>query len=372
MPPVQHGSINLWTVRHDEGQIRHCFAPSEDTERGHRRTAAVSALLLDKEEMSFLSGGWDARIIDWDLNTGAATRSYNTHIGQISSLAWRPLAPPPRDNGTDMASGDVPSPASSSSGVAAALTGSAAPADNADDADADADGEEDADGEVDEEPPVPASQTNGQRFQYNLPAKDGPSRAVPVVGAPGETALTDLSTEVFLSSSVDGEVMLWDRRVQTGGTRGGVRKLAGEGTQAGWGGAAIWGTSPDQVFVGRRNGSIAVVDLRHSSPTNPTTLSLQLPSSAGPVTALCALPSGRHLVAANQDVLRVWDLDKARATGGKGGARVVVGANGDRGGRVSALVLSGDGRWLLSAGGNRGWDGIGSEAVVVHEVKCLL
>ena len=64
--PPQRGSVNLWTVRHDEGQIRHVFrsaaSPTADPSRGHSPKAAVSVLALDQDEKSFLSGGWDGRI----------------------------------------------------------------------------------------------------------------------------------------------------------------------------------------------------------------------------------------------------------------------------------------------------------------------
>lgn len=69
--PPQRGSINLWTVRHDEGQIRHVFRPDASSSaaaaaaepQGHSPKAAVSTLALNNDETGFLSGGWDGRII---------------------------------------------------------------------------------------------------------------------------------------------------------------------------------------------------------------------------------------------------------------------------------------------------------------------
>jgi len=65
------GSINLWTVRHDEGQVRHVFRPavadsaasSSSSPAGHSPKAAVSVLSLDSAETTFLSGAWDGRIL---------------------------------------------------------------------------------------------------------------------------------------------------------------------------------------------------------------------------------------------------------------------------------------------------------------------
>lgn len=46
----ESGQINLYTLRHDPGQLRHVF---------RKHTAAVSALALSDSETELLSGGWD-------------------------------------------------------------------------------------------------------------------------------------------------------------------------------------------------------------------------------------------------------------------------------------------------------------------------
>jgi transcriptional activator SPT8 len=68
----QKGSINLFTIRHDQGQIRHVFKPDSSivngvepaSPQGHSSISPVSVLTLDSiDESSFLSGGWDGRIL---------------------------------------------------------------------------------------------------------------------------------------------------------------------------------------------------------------------------------------------------------------------------------------------------------------------
>lgn len=73
--------------------------------------------------------------------------------------------------------------------------------------------EADADGEADDDPPAPLPPTN----------------SIPKMGAKG---LPELSRDVFLSTSIDGVVLVWDRRVAEGGGR--VRRLDNEGRHGGW------------------------------------------------------------------------------------------------------------------------------------------
>ena len=229
LPRRKNGSINLYTIRHDEGQIRHVFPSSTNATMGHRPNSAVSVLTLIEDEKSVLSGGWDHSILvclrslsfaspcidieqEWDLNTGLARRQYEAHTGQISTLEFRPLTPP------------VPtSPslsASSSTGVAASLVNnptngraSSPKSDEAFDPLFDSqDSDVDADGDEDDEPTATSS---------TLPPRP-PARNVPILGRAED--LPELSSDVFLSSSIDGAIMIWDRRIEGDG-KGGVRRL---------------------------------------------------------------------------------------------------------------------------------------------------
>jgi len=75
------GTINLWTLRHDEGTCHHSF-------REH--TGIVSCIKLSADEKSFASGSWDKTIKIWDLNNGEAIHTYTKHKTQLSSLAYQP------------------------------------------------------------------------------------------------------------------------------------------------------------------------------------------------------------------------------------------------------------------------------------------
>ncbi|KAM0752827.1 WD40 repeat-like protein [Meredithblackwellia eburnea MCA 4105] len=446
------GTINLWTIRHDEGQIRHVFRSSPIPTLGHK-PKAISCLTLGQEEDSFLSGGWDSNIIQWDLNTGSVVRNYDGHAGQISSVSFRPTTASPTElepsSSNDVEMPDVEesapgrsrvdedgseskdgvsavpnstsqpgdgegtakpsepaavpsSPASSASsgtGVAAALVsgvptptagasagaggGSGGGGVEGSDAegDVDADGEVDADGDIDDGDDGDGLESSAalkltaatQGMKPTSTSRDAVRSRVPLFGAP---SLPALSSDVFLSTSIDGEAVLWDRRIKNGDV-GGARRFDSPSHSENWCSSASWSISGQQVFVGRRNASIDVYDLRAGVTGTAVPLrSLTLPTSSGPVSAVATLPSGRHLLTASFDNIRLWDLSlTAVASAGGSPARGksvpyrVIG--GHHGGTISHLGFDPTCRFLVSTSGCRGWEGATTENLVIHDVKAL-
>lgn len=140
---------------------------------------------------------------------------------------------------TDEAAAATPASDSSSSGVAASLVkpaGSGVDAGATTGAD-DGGSEADADGEeIDDDSPMQLSApTNGDikpaTIGSALISKANSMRHVPLVGGEGE--LPEVSRDVFLSTSIDGQVMIWDRRIKSG-AKGGVRRLACGGKDGNW------------------------------------------------------------------------------------------------------------------------------------------
>lgn len=174
--------------------------------------------------------------------------------------------------------------------------------------------------------------------------------------------------------------------------------------------------------MARRSPSIEIYDLRSLSPLS----TLSLPNSTGPISAVAALPNGRHLLSASWDNVRLWDVETAmeaaaagseatEAAGGKGmhmmkDRRMPIGATvvpGHYGGTVSSLreysycrslqPLAPDAyfantgsslalpppfpppraaadidptcRWMTTTSGHRGWDGTSTENLVIHEIR---
>jgi transcriptional activator SPT8 len=81
----ENGSINLTSVRHDEGKCHHVL---------RKHTGPVSVLMITPDEMGVISGSWDKSVLEWDLNTGSVIRSYDGHSSQISSAQFQPIYTP--------------------------------------------------------------------------------------------------------------------------------------------------------------------------------------------------------------------------------------------------------------------------------------
>lgn len=86
---LESGGINLHSVRYDEGKVIHTLPAQGPDHEGHSN--AVSVLQLTPSETSVLSGSWDKRIFDWDLNTGNVSAKFDGSGGQISAIELRPL-----------------------------------------------------------------------------------------------------------------------------------------------------------------------------------------------------------------------------------------------------------------------------------------
>lgn len=81
----ENGSINLTSVRHDEGKCHHVL-------RSH--TGPVSVLMITPSQTGVISGSWDKSVLEWDLNTGSIVRSYDGHNSQLSCALFQPLYSP--------------------------------------------------------------------------------------------------------------------------------------------------------------------------------------------------------------------------------------------------------------------------------------
>jgi transcriptional activator SPT8 len=76
------GHINLFTLRHEPGRIQH-------TLYGHK--GPISALSLTGDEMGVFSAGWDGHAMHWDLTTGQPTRVFPSSGAQLTAISPRPL-----------------------------------------------------------------------------------------------------------------------------------------------------------------------------------------------------------------------------------------------------------------------------------------
>lgn len=348
---TESGGINLHSVRHEEGRRITVLS-------GH--TSAVSVLTLAQDEKSVLSGSWDKTINDWDLNTGQIKRKFETSGGQISAIEQRPMStlPIPQDtqtlptsNGT-FSSNNASKP--QANGFAHGNASSSRPVQSKDDATEDAPaspedslfgdmGDKDslfgdskdpsvgvvnfADDEEDEFSRAIANEIQQaedghgdvdmmdaggpvQPPQAEAPldkARDGSTTQAGTTangasGLPhaeevtqpannmGNAAEQPSSSETtFLDASIDGTIRIWDRRQDNP-----IARIVPPRSTPPWCMNACWSPDGNFIYAGRRNGTVDEYSL-HKSLREPRR-TFKFPSVSGAVSAVRAMPNGRHLL----------------------------------------------------------------------------
>ncbi|KAL2220131.1 WD40-repeat-containing domain protein [Thermoascus aurantiacus ATCC 26904] len=424
---LESGNIRLQTVRHEEGKEIAVL---------QQHTSSVSVLTLTPDEKSLLSGSWDKKVLDWDLNVGQPRRVFGASAGQISAIQIRPESSipvpqdtiePPQPNGTyssnnaagsfgfmnglddgnqdisGAANAQAGSPADSLFGGTDSLFGDAdggAPSGDAFGVNEDDElsralsngaqhSEEDAHGEPDN-----LNQPNGVQ-DPNLPsiepstdaaapdqgassiAKDLPNGiSEPAVNGlphaeqleppsmtqdsfqPSQPETNIITDNVFLASSIDGTIRVWDRRQPDPVARISPRNVPP------WCMNACWSPDGNYIYAGRRNGTVEEFSL-HKGLKSPERV-FKFPQGSGAVTALQAMPNGRHLVCASHDILRLYDLKHDESSRNAITPFLII--PGHRTGVISQLYLDPACRFMISTSGNRGWDGNTTEVLLGYEI----
>lgn len=412
------GHINLCTVRHEPGRLCHVM-------NGHK--GPVSGLAIDYDEKSFFSAGWDGDAIQWDLNTGQGVRNFTAHGAQLAAIALRPqshgysnystpvfmrsetfsndqsqtIAGSTQEtiHGTNITSTEAVVNDSSANASSKPNAGDADNLPPATDSDSKSDvsfdplfdGEYGDDGNgMDTEPqtkPDPAAfeskiaMPGFQNATQPVSALPPPPRPTTIVAPPKSAPpLLDpinyatFSPDLLLTASIDGQVILWDRRTNTPGK--GVGRLWLSEKTPPWCLSACWSADGSQIYAGRRNGTVDVWDVRllgRSGLANTPRLlkTLRNPASSGVVSCVVAFPDGRHIACASFDNLRLWnvaeagELDSGRS---KSGVQFKI-IPGHHGGYVSQMLVDPGCRFLVSASSNRGWHGDSTKTVFVHDIK---
>ncbi|KAL1944457.1 hypothetical protein VTO73DRAFT_2887 [Trametes versicolor] len=375
------GHVSLFTVRHSPGRLCHVMP-------GHR--GPVSALALAHDEKSFFSAGWDGEAIHWDLNNGQIARRFSAHGAQLATVAVRPL----NTNSIQSQWGDItpgseftipmrgPRDDHSTSYDAPLHRPNGQGFKQEDDAKSEGSydplfDEPDADGYGDgPKPPHSANhmsgfqQPNGQNLGRGAIAPKG---APPILDP---ATYASLSPDLLMTAHVDGQVILWDRRAQTPGK--GVGRLWMSEKTPPWCMSACWSADGNQIYVGRRNGTVEIYDVRQTgraaSGTPKIWKTLRNPLSSGVVSCVVAFPDSRHLACASTDNIRLWNVAEAGEPDAYGKMKSGVQFKiipGHHGGFVSQMLVDPAARFLVSASSNRGWHGEHTKTVFVHEVKHL-
>ena len=121
-----------------------------------------------------------------------------------------------------------------------------------------------------------------------LPEKG--SESSPAAASAPETQDAVATTDsIFLAASIDGTLRVWDRRQPN--------PIARIPTRIGvppWCMAACWSPDGNYVYAGRRNGTVEEFSLHKGLKAAERTL--KFPQGSGAVSAVRAMPNGRHLI----------------------------------------------------------------------------
>jgi transcriptional activator SPT8 len=241
---------------------------------------------------------------------------------------------------------------------------------------------------------VPSSAPSGSSTPlFNMPQPVASSSKTAAANIPilSPADFRAFSDDIFLTSSMDGQVVLIDRRVPDyGGSNGGVGRLQPSEKAPPWCMSACWSGDGTQILAGRRNGTIDIWDVRrHSTSSSPSLLrTLRTPAESGPVSCVVALPDGQHVATASQDNVRLWNTaeyfgpeESIKRKGSRPPFKIIAGHHG---GTISSMRMSLHGRlrgaglitvvdptcrFLTTASGDRGWQGEATKVVLIHEIK---
>ncbi|CAI4642979.1 CIC_collapsed_G0036720.mRNA.1.CDS.1 [Saccharomyces cerevisiae] len=321
---LQNGGITMQGVRYMEGSIAHYFKGRN----GH--TQIVNILRLNGQEDRFLSGSWDKRLLEWDLQTGDIVNEFKKSRSELSSLEMRPLY-----SSVDV-SGNVNSGKEN---------------ENADDDMDSLFGDEDEDEKQDagNEPVEAGDGSNGEENKEQI----------------SEESLNIVYDEsVFMTSGLNGSVHIWDRRM----TQSPALSLERGAGVPPWCLSACWGVDGDHVYAGRRNACVEQFDLK--MPSKPIH-NLKLPSISGPVSCVKAMPNNKHLLCASRDNIRLYNVeiavDASNSTTKSSKVPFLI-VPGHHGGIISNLYLDPTSRFIISTSGNRGWQGNSTDTTLIYDI----
>ena len=191
---------------------------------------------------------------------------------------------------------------------------------------------------------------------------------------PSATDATSVADSVFLAASTDGSIRVWDKRQPMA-----IAKITPRNVPP-WCMAACWSPDGNFIYAGRRNGTVEEFSLHKG--LRGAERSFKLPSGSGPVSAVRAMPNGRHLVwsvspafsndyvlttiSASYDILRLYDLQQQQTFKHSTVPFLIV--PGHRTGVISQLYIDPTCRYMISTAGNRGWEGSSTEVLLGYEI----
>ncbi|KAI2605341.1 WD40 repeat-like protein [Hypoxylon fragiforme] len=211
--------------------------------------------------------------------------------------------------------------------------------------------------------PEGLSQSVAQGFSGGAP--QSPSMLFGAV-PPTHHDLAQTSDSTFLSASIDGTLRIWDRRVPNPVARIGSRPGVPP-----WCMGVCWSPDGNWIYAGRRNGTVEEFSVQKARGGrvgwHPERV-FKFPGGSGPVSCVRPMANGRHLVCASYDILRLYDTRSVHNTKHTPPPFLII-PGPPRAGVISSLYIDPSSRFMLSAAGNRGWEGTTTEVLIGYEIN---
>ncbi|KAI0858062.1 WD40 repeat-like protein [Xylaria cubensis] len=174
---------------------------------------------------------------------------------------------------------------------------------------------------------------------------------------------TQTSDSTFLSASIDGTIRIWDRRMPNA-----VARIGNRPGVPPWCMGACWSPDGNWIYAGRRNGTVEEFSVQKARAGWQPERILKFPGGSGPVSCVRPMPNGRHLVCASHDILRLYDLHSDNTSKHAPPPFLII-PGPPRAGVISSLYIDASSRFMISAAGNRGWEGSSTEVLIGYEIN---
>ncbi|KAI1398369.1 WD40 repeat-like protein [Hypoxylon fuscum] len=215
------------------------------------------------------------------------------------------------------------------------------------------------------QPQQPVDMPQPEPLGIQGPAPQSPS-TVFAAPPPAHLDLAQTSDSTFLSTSIDGALCIWDRRVPNP-----VARIGNRPGVPPWCMGACWSPDGNWIYAGRRNGTVEEFNIQKARGGRvgwqPERV-FKFPGGSGPVSCVRPMANGRHLVCASHDILRLYDLRSGHASKHSPPPFLII-PGPPRAGVISSLYIDPSSRFMLSAAGNRGWEGTTTEVLIGYEIN---
>lgn len=355
-----------------EGKIGHYFYPGGPKRNGHSNV--VNLLQLGADQTKFLSGSWDKKILEWDLNgTGSISNEFKGANSELSSLEFRPLFSSVVVEDFGKPEEQYPMPSAEGDNKSTIGNGDAEAEEDdemnslfGDDEEEDEEMKDAVENieDLNERQESKVAEQEDQQANINSPKTEKQDSKSPTNLSKSELEEISKSSlkieydeSVFMTSGLNGSVQIWDRRINTAP----VLNMMKSSTTPPWCQSACWGTDGDTVYAGRRNACVEEFSLRMPSEPKST---LKLPSISGPVTCIQSMPNNSHILCASRDNIRLFDIRQAEQ---KSKSPFLI-VPGHHGGAISNIYVDPTCRFMISTSGNRGWQGTATDTTFIYEI----